>query len=117
MKMSLMILLSLGFCQPAGHLSRVETEQARDLIRQHGCGSCHVVPDMPAPQGNTGPSLADQGRKAYVAGVLPNTPTMLAAFIHDPKRMNPPTAMPDLGVTTTDAQLIAAYLLDRGGAP
>jgi len=117
MKMSLLFALSLGFCQPAGDLSKAETEQARALIHQHGCGSCHVVPDMPAPQGNTGPSLTDQASKAYVAGGLPNTPDNLAAFIHDPRRMNPPTAMPDLGVTVAEARLIAAYLLDRGGAP
>jgi len=111
-------LLFLGLSSlftPQGQLSDAETRQAQALIRQHGCGSCHVVPGMPAPQGNTGPALTDQGQKAYVAGVLPNTPEMLAAFIADPQRLNPPTAMPDLGVSAAEAALIAAYLLDKGG--
>jgi cytochrome c1 len=42
--------------------------------------------------------------------MLPNTPENLVRWLRDPQKLNPRTAMPDLGVTERDAQDIAAYL-------
>lgn len=114
MKTPLLFSLALGFCQPPGQLSPDETAQARALLTSYGCWSCHVVPGMPGPASNTGPPLTGQAQKAYVAGVVPNTVDMLTAFIMDPRRIDPLTAMPDLGVTDHEARLIALYLLDHG---
>ena len=48
--------------------------------------------------------------RVYVAGHLPNTPPAMEEWIRHPRDVNPRTAMPDTGVTVTDARDIAAYL-------
>ena len=48
--------------------------------------------------------------QVYVAGVLTNTPQNLTFWISNPKKADPRTAMPDLGVGADDARDIAAYL-------
>jgi cytochrome c1 len=45
-----------------------------------------------------------------IAGELPNSPDNLARWIQNPKSVEPGTAMPDLGLTTDQAQDVAAYL-------
>jgi cytochrome c len=46
----------------------------------------------------------------YVAGVLTHSPENLTFWIANPKRADPLTAMPDLGVNEAEARDIAAYL-------
>jgi len=48
--------------------------------------------------------------RAYVGGVLPNAPDNMIRWIRDPKSVDPLTAMPNVGVTESDARHIAAYL-------
>jgi len=79
-------------------------------IRAYGCGTCHVIPDVPGAVGNVGPSLERFHRRVYIAGFIPNTPDALAQWIEDPQRFAPDTAMPNLGVTAADARLIARHL-------
>ncbi len=85
-------------------------ETVRLLVDAHGCGTCHVIPGIPGATGRTGPPLVDYGRQVYVAGVVPNTHETLARFIMDPQAVDPRTAMPDLGVTAEEADLLAAFL-------
>lgn len=89
-------------------------EAARALIAEHGCGACHVIPDVPGANGRTGPPLTAMARQSYVAGVLPNTPEDLARFIADPQAVDPRSAMPDLGLTLAEARRIAAFLYEVG---
>ena len=46
----------------------------------------------------------------YIAGRLSNTPPNLLAWIREPARIDPETAMPDLDVSESDALDIAAFL-------
>jgi cytochrome c len=78
--------------------------------RRYGCGSCHTIPRVPGANGQVGPSLALIGGRRYVAGELPNTPDNLVHWIQHPRQINNRTAMPELGVTETDARDIAALL-------
>jgi len=57
-----------------------------------------------------GPPLNWFGRRTMIAGEVANTSDELVAWIMDPQRIEPGTAMPDLGVTATDARDMAAYL-------
>ena len=50
-----------------------------------------------------GPPLTGVGSRLYVAATLENTPENIASWIHDPKAINPKTAMTKLGVTERDA--------------
>jgi cytochrome c len=80
------------------------------LIEQYHCGSCHVIPDIPAAQGRTGPMLEQFGRRSFIAGSIPNFPDALARWIVDPAAMKPGTTMPSMGVSESDARHMAAYL-------
>ena len=56
------------------------------------------------------PTLAGLAGRMYIAGLLPNSPENLIRWIEDPTAIDPQTAMPDVGVTPSDARDIAAYL-------
>src|SRR5918911_1170581 len=56
------------------------------------------------------PPLAGLAGRAYIAGVLPNTPDNLIRWIQNPPGIDEKTAMPNVGVTARDARNIAAYL-------
>lgn len=113
MRPLLLLLLAAGMlfgCEAGGE----DREAARALLAEHGCGTCHVIPDTPGANGRTGPPLTAMARQAYVAGVLPNTPEALARFIVDPQAVDPRSAMPDVGVTPDEARLLADYLYAVG---
>lgn len=85
-------------------------ERGRVLLRYYGCGSCHTIPGVAGAQATVGPPLTGIARRAYVAGVLPNTPDNLERWILDPQGVDPKTAMPATGVKPGDINDIAAYL-------
>ena len=93
-----------------------DPENGADLMIIHGCGACHVIPGVTGADGTVGPALTSMASQAYVAGVLPNTPGGLVRWLVDPTAHSPETAMPDLGVTESEARDIAAYLYSIGGA-
>ncbi|RIJ05199.1 cytochrome c [Achromobacter sp. K91] len=116
-------LLLLGACgddrpplAPAGQPEQLEgadPARGRLLISRHGCLACHTVPGMPGPATRVGPPLDDVPRRAYLGGILPNTPDNLARWLLDPPAINPLTAMPATGLTPAQARDIAAFLLTR----
>ncbi len=79
-------------------------------IHYYGCDTCHTIPGVHSAQGQVGPPLTAMGSRAYIAGLLPNTPANMQAWIRHPRAIEPHTAMPDLGVTDRDARDISAYL-------
>lgn len=83
---------------------------APDIMRDHGCGSCHVIAGLSWAHGTVGPDLTDFVDRAYVAGILPNEPGQLVRWLMDPTLYAPDTAMPDLDLTEAEAEDIAAYL-------
>lgn len=85
-------------------------EQGRLVIRQYGCGSCHVIPGIPGANGTVGAPLTEFARRKYIAGALVNTPINLVDWIVTPQAIEPGTAMPNLGVSEEEARDIAAYL-------
>ncbi len=85
--------------------------RGRTALAQHACRACHVIPGMTGSVVYVGPPLDDVADRKYLAGRLPNTPDNLVTWIRDPKRVDPLTAMPDMGVNQQDATDMAAYLL------
>lgn len=104
-------LMSLAGCEDA---SRFEVdgdpERGRKLVYSFGCGSCHIIPGIPGADGRVGPSLERIAWRAYIGGVLPNTPEHMIRWLQSPDSIDPLTAMPDVSVSTGDAIDIAAYL-------
>lgn len=108
------VLLSLmsGCRREAPH--RHVRPGATALMIQYGCPTCHVIPHVPGAVGKVGPSLADLAQRSYLAGSLPNSPENLKLWIMHPQHFEPGAAMPEMSVTPSDAQTIAAFLENAG---
>lgn len=87
--------------------------RGRMALTQHACASCHRIPGVTGPDIYVGPPLEGLSQRKYVAGVLPNTPDNLARWIRSPQAVHPQSAMPDLGVSDSEARDMAAYLLSK----
>lgn len=100
-------------------LARVDGDPARgkELLRQLGCRSCHIIPGVRGPGGDAGPSLARWAERQFISGRLVNMPAELAAWIVDPRAIDSGTAMPAVGATAEQARDMAAYLYTLGESP
>jgi mono/diheme cytochrome c family protein len=87
-----------------------DAARGRIAIHQYGCPTCHAIPGISAQSAPVGPPLEKMARRAYIAGVLPNTPENMVRWLRDPPAVDPRTAMPALGVDARDAVDMAAYL-------
>jgi cytochrome c1 len=87
-----------------------DPERGRETIRQKGCPTCHIIPGIREARGLVGPALDRFAERVYVAGVLPNTPENLVAWIRNPPGIDPLTAMPASGMSEAEARDVAAYL-------
>lgn len=87
-----------------------DARRGRELINQYACTACHTVPGVASTKPQVGPPLAGYATQQLIAGALANTPDNLARWLREPQRIDPLTAMPDLGVTDAHARDIAAYL-------
>jgi len=96
--------------EPTTQVPGGDVNRAKQEMQMYGCGSCHEIPGVPAAHGAVGPPLSGMGKRAYVAGKLPNEPDNLIYWIQHPQSVWPGNAMPNLGVTDQDARDIAAYL-------
>ncbi|MDQ3570610.1 MAG: c-type cytochrome [Actinomycetota bacterium] len=85
-------------------------ELGKEAIQKYGCGSCHTIPGVKEADGLVGPPLTHFAERSFIAGQLANTEENLARWIRDPQAVEPGTAMPNLHVSDTDAQNIAAYI-------
>ncbi|SAL03085.1 c-type cytochrome [Caballeronia ptereochthonis] len=111
---ALLAVIALAACEGKPPSSDAITggnpQHGLDAILRHGCGACHRIDGVPGAYGTVGPALQNIGERAYVAGKLPNSPENLQMWIRFPQRIEPGSAMPDLGVDEIDARDIAAYL-------
>jgi cytochrome c2 len=101
--------LALVACDRAADRS-ADAQRGKELLWQYGCGACHEIPEVKGATGNVGPPLDKMAHQVYIAGVLPNTFENLVYWILDPPKVDPLTAMPDLGVTEAQARDMAAFL-------
>jgi cytochrome c len=77
---------------------------------RYGCGACHRIPDRDLAVGDVGPPLNGIAVRAFLAGSQPNDATHMIAWIQHPQAVEPGVGMPEMGVTTSDARDLAAYL-------
>lgn len=80
------------------------------LIRQVGCGSCHITPGIRGANGLVGPPLDHMSRRIFIAGLLRNAPDDMVRWIMDPQDVVRGNAMPEIGLSDGQARDIAAYL-------
>ena len=87
-----------------------DAQEGRRALQQYACATCHVIPGITGANKTVGPPLTGIASRTYIAGVLPNTPENMMRWIMSPQTVSALTAMPNLGVSETDARGIAAYL-------
>jgi cytochrome c len=87
-----------------------DPERGKETLRQSGCPTCHTIPGIAEARGQVGPPLERFADRVYIAGVVPNTPANLVAWIKDPPGIDPLTAMPASGLGEAQARDVAAYL-------
>ncbi|MFC5499712.1 cytochrome c oxidase subunit II [Caenimonas terrae] len=74
------------------------------------CAACHSVRGT-AAGGIFGPDLTHlMARSTIAAGMLPNTPGQLAAWISNPQSIKPGTRMPAPTLSPAELQAVVAYL-------
>jgi cytochrome c1 len=93
--------------------NQADAARGRRAFREYGCWTCHDSPRT-RTGGIVGPDVTGFAERQYIAGVLPNLPGNLAAWIMHPPEFKPGTAMPDLNVPEQAAMDIVAYLYGEG---
>jgi cytochrome c2 len=91
-------------------LAGADPQRGQEAIARHGCVACHVIPGIAGPDSNVGPPLTHMAKRVYIGGVLPNQPPDMVRWLMDPPRVDPRTAMPNLGISEVEARDITAYL-------
>jgi cytochrome c1 len=94
-------------------LTRGNPSEGARAVHALGCPACHRIPGVARASGLVGPPLDGLRQRVYLGGVLPNTADNLVAWIQDPPRFSPKTAMPNVGATEAQARDIAAFLYSR----
>lgn len=84
--------------------------RGQKLMSDYGCGACHTIPGVPGASTTVGPDLHGIAGRAYVAGVLPNTPENMMRWLMNPPAVDDKTAMPNLHIGAREARDMAAYL-------
>lgn len=80
------------------------------IMRQAGCGACHLIPGLRGARGMVGPSLEGFAARGYIAGKIPNRAPLLIRWIQDAPSFDPATAMPASALSEREARDVAAYL-------
>src|SRR2546430_13219911 len=76
--------------------------EGQAIYARLACVGCHTIQGVSG--GVIGPDLTHVGsRRTIAAGLLPNTPENLAAWLRAPERIKPGAKMPNLGLGTADA--------------
>jgi cytochrome c2 len=112
------ILIAFGICgcdRDAKRSAAIMThggnpDKGRSEIEYFGCASCHTIPGVAGANGLIGPPLEQVADRAYIAGVVKNSPDNLVHWIQHAPSFNPKTAMPDLEIPDKAARDIASYL-------
>lgn len=106
----LLAVAGCGDAPPRVEIAGADPERGRTAIVRYGCVACHAIPGIANPGSNVGPPLDKLARRAYIGGMLPNTPEEMVRWLRDPPRIDPRTAMPNMGISEAEAKDIAAYL-------
>ncbi|MCB8837142.1 cytochrome c family protein [Aurantimonas sp. VKM B-3413] len=108
------VTVSLAACAESGQPARFDdigdASVGAALIEANGCGSCHIIPGIDGAEGLVGPPLNHMGHRIFIAGLLRNTPDNMVAWLRDPQEVVPGNAMPDMGLSESQAKNVTAYL-------
>ncbi len=89
----------------------VDVAAAESLFVGRGCGACHQVSGIPAAVGTIGPELDGTVSRPQIAETLDTSVDNMKAWLTDPPGVKSGTAMPNLGLSADDVDLLAAWLM------
>ena len=93
--------------RPTGGGSAASGER---LFRELSCVNCHAIRGV-AGTSNAGPDLTHLASRRHLgAGIQPNTPENLRAWMHDPQGMKPGVLMPNFNLTEQQLDDLMAFL-------
>ena len=96
--------------QQAHARDEVQVREGRELFSSLACINCHTVRGTTA-NGVFGPDLTHlMSRSTIGAGVAPNTPKTLRAWVADPASLKPGALMPAMKLSRDDLDKVTAYL-------
>jgi cytochrome c oxidase subunit 2 len=79
-------------------------------VFQQRCTACHTIAGTPA-HGKIGPNLTHfASRQTLAAGLLPNSPSNVQRWLHNPQAVKPGSRMPNLGLSEAEVKALTAYL-------
>src|SRR5207245_523843 len=88
-----------------------EARAGRDVFTSVACISCHTVRGTPG-NGVFGPDLTHLMSRATIgAGVAPNTPENLRAWVNDPAALKPGARMPAMKLSNDQLDQLLAFLV------
>lgn len=99
-----------GVERAAAAMTGGDPERGKAALRRYGCSSCHTIPGVRGSDGRVGPPLDGVASRVYIGGVLQNTPDNMVAWLRDPRHFAERTAMPNEGLSESEARDMAAYL-------
>lgn len=88
-------------------------DKAPPLLRRYGCSGCHTIPGLAGADGKVAPPLGELRKRVYIAGKVQNTPENLIQWIVSPQALAPGSAMPQTGISESEARDVAAFLYDQ----
>jgi mono/diheme cytochrome c family protein len=102
----------------AKELQGADLGKGRQLLETKGCGSCHAFTGVAAVASSNPPQMEprdfDRGfRLAPDLRITRDrmTPARLAAWLADPKRVKPDSAMPKIALSDAEVRDLAGYIL------
>jgi cytochrome c2 len=90
-----------------------DPERAPALLRRYGCSGCHTIPGLAGADGKVAPPLEGLRKRIYIAGKVQNTPENLVRWIVSPQALAPGSAMPQTGISESQARDVAAFLYNQ----
>jgi cytochrome c2 len=90
-----------------------DPDMAPALLRRYGCAGCHTIPGLSGADGKVAPALAGLRKRIYIAGKVQNTPENLIRWIVSPQALAPGSAMPQTGISESEARDVAAFLYSQ----
>lgn len=107
-----LVVLVMSCCAGAASEAARSPDVAngRNLAVATGCAGCHAIPGAGDGRANVGPPLTAVGRRAYIAGLLPNSRSNMALWITDTQKLRPGDAMPSTRLDADQAADLVAFL-------
>ncbi len=104
------LALAAGCASPAGPGAIGDAAAGARVIAALECGVCHTIPGVRGAHGIVGPDLTGFGVRAYIGGIAPNQPRLLAQWVRNAPSLAPETLMPAMPLSEREAHDVAAYL-------